>query len=241
VVSAGHGGDSGRNGVRLRLRHPGWLVLGEGYSRAWRATCRSANGQERELGAPIPIDGFANGWPVTGSCATADISFGPQRLAAVSYVVSALAGLAILVLLALPLWRRPAPAKVLGEPGGDPGDPAVRLAPRAAVALGVAVGLAGAWFFAVRAGVLLGAAVAVLTWTGVSSRRILWLAIPPLAVIPLLYVLAPSSGLGGFFGYADQHIAAHWLAVAAVCAIAAASLLDARRLRHASREEGRGP
>src|SRR5205823_6889968 len=57
----------------------------------------------------------------------------------------------------------------------------------------------------------------------------------------LLYVLQPSSGTGGFFGFADQHLAAHWLAVAAVCAVAAACLLDAWRVRRASPEGGPQP
>ena len=105
VESQGHGGDSSRTGVRLALDRPAWLVLGEGYSRGWRASCRSADGKERKLGAPEPIDGFANGWRVGSSCAVARFWFAPQRLATVSYGVSALAGLAILLLLVAPLWR----------------------------------------------------------------------------------------------------------------------------------------
>jgi hypothetical protein len=68
-----------------------------------------------------------------------------------------------------------------------------------------------------------------------------WVAIPALAAIPLLYVVAPSSSAGGLFGYANEHLASHWLAVAAVCAIGAACLLDAWRLRRAShRADQRG-
>src|SRR5206468_6435705 len=69
VASLGHGSDGKRTGVRLRLHRPAWLVLGEGYSSGWRAACRSRGGQERPLGSPKPIDGFANGWRVAGSCA----------------------------------------------------------------------------------------------------------------------------------------------------------------------------
>ena len=117
----------------------------------------------------------------------------------------------------------------------------LRLGAAAAVALGLGVGLVGAWLFAVRAGVLLGVGVGVLAWLGMTSRRLLWLALVPLAVLPLLYVLQPSSGAGGFFGFADQHLAAHWLAVAAVCAVAAACLLDALRVRRASPEVDPSP
>jgi hypothetical protein len=239
VQSPGHGSDTSRRGVRLRLKRPGWLVLGEGYNRGWRAACRSAGGTERQLGAPRLIDGFANGWLVGSSCAAARFWFVPQRLATVSYVISALAGLAVLVLLLLPLARRPRTRRAAPDASAAVSWPAadsvLRLGWAAALALGVGVGLLGAWLFAVRAGVLLAIAVGVLTWLGVTSRRLLlWLAIPPLAVIPLLYVLVPSSAAGSFFGYADEHLAAHWLAVAAVCAIAAACLLDAWRLRQAS-------
>jgi hypothetical protein len=97
------------------------------------------------------------------------------------------------------------------------------------------------WFFAIRAGVLLGVAAAFLTWRGATSRRVLWPAIPLLVVIPLLYVLDPSANSRGFFQYADAHQAAHWLAVGAVCAVAAACLLDAREWRRSSAAENRGP
>jgi arabinofuranan 3-O-arabinosyltransferase len=245
VRSQGRGGDGSREDVRVRLDQPAWLVLGEGYADGWRAACRSADGKDRELGAPVPIDGFANGWRVDRSCTEARFWFAPQRLATASYVVSALAGLAILGLLGVALWRRRRAGAPLPEtPAAGPlpaADTVVRLGWRAAVAVGLAVGLAGAWFFAVRAGVLLALAVAFLAWTGVSSRRLLWLAIPPLALIPLLYALDPFSGANGFFGYADAHGAAHWLAVAAVCAVAAACLLDAWEQRRATAPEAPEP
>ena len=181
------------------------------------------------------------------ACTTASFWFAPQQLATVSYAISAVTGLVLLGLLVL-LVVATARARherraVADEPSPEPGvDAAVlRLGAAAAVALGLGVGLVGAWIFAVRAGVLLGVGVGVLAWLGMTSRRLLWLALVPLAVIPLLYVLQPSSGTGGFFGFADQHLAAHWLAVAAVCAVAAACLLDAWRVRRASPEVDPSP
>src|SRR5207302_1087735 len=47
VLSAGRVGDSSLDGVKLSVRTPSWLVLGESYDAGWRATC---NG--RSLGAP---------------------------------------------------------------------------------------------------------------------------------------------------------------------------------------------
>jgi arabinofuranan 3-O-arabinosyltransferase len=239
VESIGHAGDASRAGVQLRLLRSGWLVLDEGYARGWRAACRSTDGSERNLGAPKPIDGYANGWRINRSCATARFWFAPQRLATVSYGISGLIGLAVLVLLVVPVARR------RGAGAGPPArvrlsvarDPILRLRPWPAVGLGAAVGLLGAWFFAVRAGVLLGVAVALLAWLGLASRRLMWAAIPPLVVIPLLYVRGGNPEPGGFFGFADQHLASHWLAVAAVCAIASACLLDARAIRRGTPAE----
>ena len=59
-------------------------------------------------------------------------------------------------------------------------------------------------------------------------------------MIPLLYVLDPSANLSGF-RYAEAHQAAHWLAVGAVCAVAAACLLDAREWRRSTAPEDRRP
>src|SRR5439155_838351 len=67
---------------------------------------RLSSAGAHELGAPSPIDGFANGWRVDRSCAVARFWFKPQRLALAAYGVSALAGLALLVLVLMPLWRR---------------------------------------------------------------------------------------------------------------------------------------
>jgi hypothetical protein len=244
VESPGHGDDGSRTGVRLALERPAWLVLGEGYSRGWRASCRSAEGEERQLGAPEPIDGFANGWRVGSSCAVARFWFAPQRLATVSYGISALAGLAILLLLGSTLWpgrRRHRAADEESAVLPPAGDSVLRLDWRAALAVGVGVGLLAGWFFAVRAGVLLGVAAAFLAWRGATSPRLLWPAIPLLAVIPMLYILDPSANSRGFFQYADAHQAAHWLAVGAVCAVAAACLLDAREWRRSTAAENRGP
>jgi arabinofuranan 3-O-arabinosyltransferase len=240
VQSPGHRSDTSRTGVRLRLQRPGWLVLGEGYARGWRASCRSSDGKEHELGAPKPVDGYANGWRVGRSCSVARFWFAPQRLANISYGLSALTGIALLAFLLLPLARRRRTAPVGSPISSIPlPDSVVGLGRRTALGIGIGVGLFGAWLFAVRAGVLLGVAAAAITYLGMSSRRLLWAAIPPLVVIPLLYVLAAHSEFGGFFGYADQHLASHWLAVAAVCAVAGACVFDAWRLRRATAEQRR--
>src|SRR5439155_1574079 len=59
VIDPGTGGRGTRDGTRVAVRAPAWLVLGESYDRGWRATCDG-----RDLGAPVPLQGYANGWQV---------------------------------------------------------------------------------------------------------------------------------------------------------------------------------
>ncbi len=112
---------------------------GAGGRRAARATAK-----ERELGAPEPIDGFANGWRVGRLVRRrAEFWFAPQRLATVSYVVSALAGLAILPCSSCcrcGVRRRGAARGRADDPAGrrdvPPADSVLRLDWRAALAVG---------------------------------------------------------------------------------------------------------
>jgi arabinofuranan 3-O-arabinosyltransferase len=244
VLSQGHGSDGSRSDVRLSVRSAAWLVLGESYARGWRATCRSDGGGERDLGDPQPIDGFANGWRIDPKCATASFRFGPQRLALGSYLLSALAGLVVLALLvagALARRRRGRPNEVAEDSTEPPPDPLLRLGPVPALALAAGLGALGAWFFAIRAGFVLAVGVAVFTSAGVSARRLLWLATAALVVIPVLYIADPISGEHGFFAYANDHQAAHWVAVVAVCALAGACLLDGLGWRRVAAPEQADP
>ena len=152
------GGDGSRTDVRLALDRPAWLVLGEGYSRG--------------LAGVVPLDGRQGARPrraradrrlrqrLAGRAARAPARgfwFAPQRLATVSYVISALAGLAILLAprVAAVAWP-PRPRRGRGRtPPWRPRPPAdsdLRLDWRAALAVGIGVGLVSGWFFAVRAG-----------------------------------------------------------------------------------------
>src|SRR5439155_1252499 len=75
VLAPGHPGDGERDGVRLDVRRPGWLVDGESYNRGWRATCDG-----RSLGAPVPMQGYANAWRVRPGCRNVDVAFAPDRV-----------------------------------------------------------------------------------------------------------------------------------------------------------------
>src|SRR2546430_17435777 len=76
--SAGSAAQGSQTGVRLTPGGPGWLALGESYSRGWRAWCRDRSGHERALGPALPIDGFANGWRIGSTSVAARNAIGRQ-------------------------------------------------------------------------------------------------------------------------------------------------------------------
>jgi hypothetical protein len=108
---------------------------------------------------------------------------------------------------------------------------------RAAVA-GLAAALVFGFVFALRAGVFIGPAVALVLWRGVAPRALTLAAGGLLAVVvPLLYVLFPGDDRGGYdTRYAVEHIGAHWVAVAAFVLLV---LALARTLASARRETRR--
>jgi hypothetical protein len=106
--------------------------------------------------------------------------------------------------------------------------------------------------FALRAGALIGPAVAIVLWRGVGARVLLVTAGALLvAVVPALYLLFPAEDRGGYnTEYAQEHLGAHWVAVAAFVLLALAlwrTLSTARARRGAPRAapagagEGRAP
>jgi arabinofuranan 3-O-arabinosyltransferase len=221
--------------VRLAVRTPAWLVLGESYSPAWRASCRDRSGRDHDLGAPEPIDGFANGWRVGPWCAAARFSFGPQRAALAGYLVSALGALVLVALLVLSALQSRAHNKPEAFPVGSgpaPPDPARRLGWRGALLAGVAVGLAAGFVFALRAGVVLGPATVLALRLGVRARTLLAVTAVLVAGIPVAYLLFPGEqGAREAFRFPEHHLAAHWLAVAALVCLAAGCALDAHARR----------
>jgi hypothetical protein len=239
VTSPGTGDGGARKNVRLRMTRPGWLVYGESYSGGWRAWCRGSSGSERSLGAPVPIDGFANGWRVGAGCREARFAFAPQRFADVGYLVSGGACIAMLALLVLPWRRRRVVAAHFAVPLDDP---LRRLRWPWALAVAAASGLAGWFFYGARAGVVVAAAIAVLLVVGVSVRRLVALATVALAALPVLYLVDPAPRPSGLaFTYASHFIVEHWIAVVAMLSLAGAGLLGAWAVASAFRQHEPAP
>ncbi len=215
VVDPGTPGRSTWKDVRLRTRGATWLVLGTGFSDGWRATCDG-----RDLGTPKPVQGYANGWALTGSCTTASFRYAPSRVVLIAAIASLAACLLALAFLVVRRRR-----------GGLPPAPdALDEAPVAPWPIGraLAAGLAAAAvlgvLFALRAGVVLGPVVALILWRGIGARA-LALAGGALVVlaVPLASILAaPLPDTGFQTSYAVDRIAAHWIALLAVVLLGAA-------------------
>ncbi len=77
---------------------PFWLVLGQSHSEGWEAT---AGG--KDLGPPILVDGYANGWYVdpaeVGTDFTVTMTWTPQRWVWTGLALTALGALACLVII----------------------------------------------------------------------------------------------------------------------------------------------
>ncbi len=259
VADPGEGWNGSRDGVRLALNgDPAWLVLAESWSKGWHAYCAARGGEERDLGPPEPIDGFATGWQAPADCASARFAFAPQRAANVAYVISLAAVVAMVGFLLVAAVRRRRgvrPPETVAK-GSDPqkrsrsSDPSLGLTPPAtppppdplihlpwrwALAAGLAVGLAGGFLFALRAGVVLAPLAVLALRAGVSVRRLLLVAATCIGALPLIYLVFPARERGGNeFDYPNDLVGAHWVALLAVLCLLAAGLLLAARLRRAS-------
>jgi hypothetical protein len=228
VVDPGSDGRGLRDGVRVALREPAWLVLGESFNEGWRARCDG-----RDLGAPRPVGGYANGWRAPRDCRDVDFEFDPQRTLTAGFAISGVTCALLLALLAVGGWRRRgetrAAATIRESPPPTPGP----LPLRWALAVGVAAALVGGFLFAVRAGVVIGPAVALLLLRGVGAGPLALVAgVLTAAVLPAIYLLFPPGDSGGFNSdYANDLLGAHWVAVAAwvLLALALSRAIPRRR------------
>lgn len=247
VLDPGDDGRGRRDGVRVALSEPAWLVLAESFNRGWRAECDG-----RDLGEPRPVDGFANGWRAPRDCRDVDFSFAPQRTMNAGFAISALACAALLILLVAGRGRRRSVSRA-GEtvisagmwPKSRSHAAARRLPLRWAAAIGAAAGLVGAFVFALRAGVAIGPAVTLLLWRGAGPGALALTAGALTAVVlPAIYLLFPPDDAGGFNSeFAADLTGAHWVAVAVWVLFALAVALTvstASRRRRAGAPPGAG-
>ena len=143
-----------------------WLVLGQSYSKGWKATI---NGED--LGEPTLIDGFANGWKISPSSANfvVDISWTPQKTVNAGLAISGIWFVGLVLAAVWLLIRRR-----YEEPAADSSPTARQLFARdvqwstgaiATLGIGALVGgyLAG--------GLVVGALLAALAIAAVALRR----------------------------------------------------------------------
>ena len=232
VVDPGDAGRGSHEGVRVAVDGPSWLVLGESWNRGWSATCDG-----RDLGEPEVVDGYANGWRIDRDCTEVDFTFGPQRAVTAAYVIGGIACLALLALLLASWRRRPAPVPRPPSPVPPTNDHLTPMPLRKAVAIALAIGLLGAFLFALRAGPPIALGTFLILWRGVPTRTLIVAAGALLGiVVPALYLLFPSTDRGGYnTEYATDHLGAHWVGVAALVLLVIALW---RTLSTASRRRG---
>jgi hypothetical protein len=180
----------------------------------------------------VPLDGYANAWPVDRGCRAVTFAYGPQRLADAGYAVSGLACLALLALLGVGAARRRrkgathAPAVAGGVVSFAAVPPARRLAPPIAVAIALPAAAAIGLGFGLHAGAIAAPLVAVALWRGVGDRALALTAAALLGiVVPAIYVVVAASGHHDVLGgnstqFAADRMSAHWVAVAAFVGLA---------------------
>lgn len=231
VTDPGEAHRAGRDGVRLDLARPGLLVLGESFSRGWRAWCDG-----RSLGAPRVVDGYANGWSVKPPCREVHFAFAPNKPVHWLQIFSALA---CLLLLGAALRR----GRVPRDPHARHADPAAAdrafpadggadplrglgLPLRRALLYGVAAGALLGFCFSLRAGLAIFAGVTLIGYLGIRPRALALTAGALLTVVvPAVYLLFGAEDRGGYnAGYAGEHVGAHWVGVAAYALLVVALL-----------------
>ncbi len=238
VLDSGKPGRGSYEGVKLALDGPSWLVLGESFNGGWRASCDGD-----ALGAPEVVDGYANGWRVPASCRDVDFGFAPNRAAHLSYWISGLACLAMLLVILAEALRRRGREGIPLRAQAPRREAAGRWPLRRALVVGVALALPAAFLFSLRAGAVIGPLVALLLWRGAGARSLALTAGVLLGVAaPAVQLALLPDDLGGFNSeYPLDLIVVHWLAVGAWVLLALAlwrSLAGGRSVSRASRPSG---
>jgi arabinofuranan 3-O-arabinosyltransferase len=175
----GSAGDIGwertsRSGHRVDVPEvdtPSWLVLGESWSPGW-----SARAGDVDLGEPVLVNGYANGWmlerTVASRATTYEIQWMPQRVVTIGLVTSLVGAVACVVLLVL--GRSSRCAAVVDEPDwADWTDPTGRRDPPRGAAIVASSAVAGA-FAAMVASPAHGVVLVALTASALLLRHGRW-------------------------------------------------------------------
>ena len=215
VLSPGTFGRGFHTGVRVSVRGPPGSCSARGTTAGWPASCDGhtlgRTGADRRLRQRVAG---------RSGCHRRAVRLRSEPVATIGYVVSGVAGLLVLVLLGWPLGAPPPPPGRPDSQRADPprGRPTARAHPGPRPRLGdprrlrVRLRLRCASRGRVRAR-------ARADPVARRRPRPLTLAAGALLgiVVPLLYIVdAPSAAGGNHYGYATQHMTAHWVAVAAL-------------------------
>ena len=215
LLSAGRSSNGRHEDVRVRLEAPGWLVLAESFNDGWRAWC-----DDRSLGGPQVLDGYANAWQAPAGCTNVRFEWAPQKAVDWAYLLSGLFCVGLLgFLLVLSGRRHSRPPRPEDWPVRDAARP---LPWPHALAWALGLSAAIAFVFALRAGAAAAPIVFLILWRGVPARTLLVAAgLLLVVVVPALYVLFPPDDRGGYnTEYAIDAQAAHWATAAALILIA---------------------
>jgi hypothetical protein len=227
VVDPGSISNSSVDGVRVALDGPSWLVLGQSWSKGWKASCDG-----RDLGKPSPIDGYANGWRAPEDCRDVSFSFGPQGAARVGYALSAVICTLLLAFLLIG-WRRRRPRPSEAPPPLPPAPSPARPSLPKAAAIAFVLTIPLALLFAKRTSVVIFPALTLILWRAVSVRLLTAVAAALIGIaVPLLYLIESPTDRGGYnFEYGFQTINAHWVTEGAIVLLMVAcwrTIADAR-------------
>ncbi|MFZ6002454.1 MAG: alpha-(1-_3)-arabinofuranosyltransferase domain-containing protein [Actinomycetota bacterium] len=176
-----------QDSVSLRVRgarpgEPFWLTFGQSWNEGWTATAEG-----RDLGEPVLVDGFANGWLIEPTSSELDVTlrFAPQQRVTIALWGSLIAAIGCLGLVLRRPSKAPDAAAVpvaSGEPqpvsGATVDGPDLpRLAAPRAALLGMLMTLLGGLLVTPIVGVLTGL-LTVLSANGTLPRRLTVLAAP---------------------------------------------------------------
>ena len=81
---------------------PSWLILEQSWNEGWTATIAAGDGDggTHDLGAPVLINGYANGWilPTSETARAVHLEWKPQRVVRLALWASLIAGIGIVAL-----------------------------------------------------------------------------------------------------------------------------------------------